>query len=559
MLPRLALLALGKFVGFPSRIKLWQFAGACQNPKLMQEVLLREILAKHADTDFGRDHGFSKIQTFADFRKQVPLAPYEYFEPYLARVRRGELNALLSDDRVLMFALTSGTTAARKTIPVTPRFLADYRRGWDRWGLRMLLDHQSVSCSPILQLAGDPAEFYTEAGIPCGSLSGLTVEMQKRFVRFLYVMPAAANPIRSTADKYYVALRMGLPRPVGVITAANPSTLVGLARTLEARADELLRDIADGTLTNNLEISPAVRANLMPYLRRSKRRAKALTEAASRDGVLRPFHAWPSHRLLIGTWMGGSVGPYLRQVRRYYGETYLRDLGLIASEGRMTIPLCDDSPAGVLDVATHYFEFIPESEFGSDRPIILGVDEVEEGNNYFLVPTTAAGLYRYDIRDLVRVTGFYGRTPTLEFLNKGTHFASLTGEKLSEYQVTRAVATVTHRLGLPLPVYALAPVWDESCPYYGVFIEADVWHTSEHERVLGEVDAALSANNSEYASKRASGRLGPLRAMMLPPGTWAEWDENRRRVRGSPAEQYKHPCLISDVNFRASLPVLASA
>src|SRR5204863_790165 len=129
-----------------------------------------------------------------------------------------EVEALLAGDRVHMFALTSGTTAARKTIPVTTRYLRDYKRGWNRWGLRMLLDHQSISCSPILQLAGDPSEFRTEAGIPCGSLSGLTVAAQKRFIRFLYVMPAAANPIRATAAKYYVALRLGLPRPVGVIT-----------------------------------------------------------------------------------------------------------------------------------------------------------------------------------------------------------------------------------------------------------------------------------------------------------------------------------------------------
>ena len=79
-----------------------------------------------------------------------------------------------------MFAMTSGTTAARKTIPITPRYLHDYRGGWNRWGLRTLLDHQRLSCNPILQLAGDMAEYHTEAGIPCGSLSGLTVAVQKR-------------------------------------------------------------------------------------------------------------------------------------------------------------------------------------------------------------------------------------------------------------------------------------------------------------------------------------------------------------------------------------------
>jgi hypothetical protein len=198
MIPRLLILAVGKVVGFPSRVKLWTFNAACRRPREVQEALLKSILTKQANTAFGRDHGFGCIRSVADFRKQLPVAPYDYFEPYLARVRNGETNALLADDRVLMFALTSGTTAARKTIPITPRYLLDYRRGWNRWGLRALLDHQRISCSPILQLAGDPEEFHTPAGIPCGSLSGLTVRAQKRIIRFLYCMPAAANPIKDT-------------------------------------------------------------------------------------------------------------------------------------------------------------------------------------------------------------------------------------------------------------------------------------------------------------------------------------------------------------------------
>lgn len=559
MIPRLALLALGKVVGFPGRVRLWTFDAACRDPKKAQENLLREILSLHQSTTFGNDHRFNAIRDVADYRSQVPLANYEYLEPYLARVRKGETNALLADDRVLMFALTSGTTAARKTIPVTPRYLADYKRGWGRWGLRMFFDHQCISCSPMLALAGEPAEYHTEAGIPCGSLSGMTTAAQRRFVRRLYCMPAAANPVIDSATKNYLALRFSMHRKVGVITAANPSTLVSMARTLALRADELIRDLADGTLTKDLDLPTGVRETLLPLAKRHRRRARRLSEAASRHGILRPFHVWPPNRLLIGTWMGGSVGPYLRQVRELFGPTFLRDLGLIASEGRMTIPLEDDTPTGVLDITTHYFEFIPEREADSKQPTVLGAHEIEEGQNYFMVPTTAAGLYRYDLHDLVRVTGFHGKTPKLEFLNKGSHIASLTGEKLSEYQVTHAAAAVTHRLGLPLPVYTLAPVWDDHQPYYGFFVEAGAWPVESVYKFVKEFDTALSISNTEYAAKRSSRRLGPVRAETLPPGTWLDWDTSRQRTRGGPMEQYKHPCLIGDVNFRRTMPVLNAA
>src|SRR5436190_15864290 len=98
MIPRLALLALGKVVGFPSRVRLWTFNAACRRPREVQEALLRRILAEQADTGFGRDHRLRDVRSVADFRRQLPVAPYEYFEPYLARVRRGEIDALLADD-----------------------------------------------------------------------------------------------------------------------------------------------------------------------------------------------------------------------------------------------------------------------------------------------------------------------------------------------------------------------------------------------------------------------------------------------------------------------------
>jgi GH3 auxin-responsive promoter len=553
MVPRLLVLALGKIVGFPSRVKLWQFAAACRRPREVQERLLYRILREQTETGFGHDHRFATIRNVADFRRQLPVMGYEAFEPYIARVRRGETRALLADERVLMFALTSGTTAARKTIPITPRYLADYRRGWNRWGLRALLDHQRISCSPILQVAGDPEEYMTEAGIPCGSLSGLTVRMQKRIIRFLYTFPAAAVSIGDHAAKQYVALRLSLARPVGMIVAPNPSTLAALARLLNERKEDLLRDLRDGTLNSAVPIPEAIRAELAPLLKKRPNRARQLDATAEKAGELWPRDVWPPDRMLLGTWSGGSVGPYLRQLTRYYGETYVRDLGLLASEGRMSIPLKDNSSAGVLDTTTHYFEFIPESEIDSPQPTVLGAHEVEEGKNYFLVPTTAAGLYRYDLRDLIRVTGFYNQTPMIEFLGKGSQFASLTGEKLSEYQVTKAVAEEVNRRGLPLPVYTLAPCWDDRQPHYALFIERAIWNETTGGEVAEAIDAALGHWNDEYRGKRASGRLGEVRIAWLPPGTWANWDRKRLASTGGTAEQYKHPCLIGDMELQKTI------
>ena len=220
----------------------------------------------------------------------------------------------------------------------------------------------------------------------------------------------------------------------------------------------------------------------------------------------------------------------------------------------MTIPLADGTPSGVLDVTSHYFEFIPEEEMDSPQPTVLAAHELREGRNYYLLPTTAYGLYRYDIHDVVRVTGFHNRTPLVEFLSKGAHFSSVTGEKLSEYHVTRAMVRALHDLDLALTSYSLAPCWDDEQPYYGLFVEdGDLADAEAGRRLAERLDALLKEANIEYASKRDSLRLGGVRLEPLPAGAWREWDHERLKRSGGAAEQYKHPCLIADLQFQEQM------
>jgi hypothetical protein len=541
---------VGRIVAVPLHMRLARFEAATHRPREVQEALLRGILAHHADTDFARDHRFDAVKTAADFRRQLPVADYEYFEPYLARVRRGEFRALLGDSVVHMFALTSGTTATRKTIPVTPQYLADYKRGWNLWGLSAYTYHNETVFQPIVQMSGDPDEFRTEAGIPCGAVTGLTAKVQKRIIRWMYCIPPCISRIKDAHAKYYTVLRLSMPLAVGTIIAANPSTMINLARAGDADKESLIRDIADGTLNPRLDLPPEVRGELQKRLKPNRTRARELEQIASKSGTLYPYQYWP-RKCLLGNWTGGSVGAYLRHYPQYYGSHPVRDVGLIASEGRMTIPFADNTPAGVLDVKTHYFEFIPEAEGDSPNPTVLGAHELKEGGRYFILLTTAYGLYRYHIHDLVRVAGFHNQTPLIEFLSKGSHFSNLTGEKLSEYQVTHAMADALAELSLTLNTYGVAPCWEEERPYYGLFLERGEFpDAAAGERLAERLDARLRKTNIEYDAKRESERLGPLRLELVRDGFWAWWDRERLQRNGGTMEQYKHPCLINDLDFR---------
>src|SRR5437867_46707 len=95
---------LRKFVyrvaAIPVRRRLAAFERATRRPQEVQRDLLKRILQHHDRTDFGKRHKFSQIRSIADFRRQLPVATYEYFEPYIQRVAKGDYKALLADPHI---------------------------------------------------------------------------------------------------------------------------------------------------------------------------------------------------------------------------------------------------------------------------------------------------------------------------------------------------------------------------------------------------------------------------------------------------------------------------
>lgn len=533
--------------------KIRQFEQATKNPQDSQQKLLMAILRRHQNTSFAKDHHFLSIQSIDEFRNNIGVAGYETIEPYMNRVLKGENSALLADRRIHMFALTSGTTNTRKYIPVTDSYLENYRRGWNIWGLNAFLKHEKAKFQPILQMSGDWDEYRSDSGVPCGSVTGLTARMQRKVIRWLYCVPPEVSRIKDSASKYYTVMRLSIDRPVGLILAANPSTLINLAKAGDHEKESLIRDLRDGTLSSRMDIPADVRKILGPRIKKRPEKAMELEAVINKTGSLFPKDFWPEH-CLLGNWTGGSMASYLRHYPSFYGTMPVRDVGLIASEGRMTIPLEDNTPSGVLDITTHFFEFIPEDEKDSPNPTVLLPHELVEGRNYFILFTTSYGLYRYDIHDVVRCTGFFNKTPMLQFLNKGSYFSNLTGEKISEYQITGSMAEILRELDRTLNIYSIAPVWSDEQPFYGLFVESgDVPGTDVANRLASLLENKLRKINIEYDSKRESLRLGPIKPFILKPGTWQTWDRERLKKTGGTLEQYKHPCLINDLEFKSRI------
>jgi len=531
-----------------------RYLHAARDARRVQRETLDRVLALNAAADFSRERQLRPGMSIADFRRNVPVCDFETYRPYVERLKAGDSSALLGpQNKLLMFTLSSGTTAESKFIPITDKFLADYRRGWSLWGIRAFDEHPTLHRSDIVQLSSDYDQFRTTGGIPCGNISGLVGAMQSRIIRSMYAVPLEVAKISDADAKYYTTLRLSIANPhVGQVMTANPSTLVHLGKMADRERERLIRDIADGTLAVKDDVPAAVRDALLRRCRRDPARARELEQIVSQRGRLAPQDFWP-RLALVAVWTGGSAGAYLQSMRRYFGNVPVRDHGLSASEGRMTIPFVDEHSAGVLDVGTHYFEFIPEEEYDSPQPTVLEAHELQADRNYYILLTTTSGLYRYNIRDVVRCCDFHGTTPLLEFLHKGAHIANLTGEKISESQVVTAVRNAVERLRVDLSCFTLSPVWDEPPRYRLHFEGHDVPHPALARQLATTVDARLQELNCEYKEKRATGRLDDVQPQPLPTGTWRHFARHRQSRLGGSLEQYKHPCLSPDLKFSDTL------
>jgi len=505
-----------------------------------QRKVLREKLRHAEGTEYGRRHLFSKITSPDDYRRAVPIVDYAALAQHVERIVNGEENILFpAREKVLMFAMTSGTTAAPKYVPVTEGYYRELSRGNFIWGVHLMENHRDVLRHKILHIVSPSRERTTARGVACGAATGLVAESQRMIARLKYALPPSAYQIPDYDTKYYTILRIAMEQKISLVIAANPSTLVALGCCLEKNASRLIKDLHDGTLS--VEGAPegcSARA-IRSLIHRRRAAAARLERAFSRTGRLIPKDVWPELEV-IACWTGGTLTPYLDLVKEYWGDKPLRDPGLIASEGRMTIPIEDGERGGVLDVMSHFYEFLPYEENGADT---LLAHELEMGKKYYILLTTSSGFFRYNISDVVQVSGYYGDSPVLTFLHKGSRISSLTGEKISEHQVVEAFRACERALGFSVPQFTVCPRGGVPPSYY-LLVEEKRERSNELPGLLSaRFDDELKRLNMEYKSKRDSGRLGAPSVKLVARGSFDREKVEHIKKSGGRMEQYKHAYL----------------
>ena len=528
-----------------------RFAAATRDPADAQLQKLRAILAQNRDTEYGREHGFASLESLADYARAVPIVTYPDLEQRMERVARGAKNVFTAEDPV-MFARTSGTTGKPKLIPVTPTCRGrDHKDQMRTWLWHAQRDHRALLRGKVLSLVSPAIEGRTEAGIPYGSTSGHIYAHINRVIKTSYAVPYEVFEVEDYDAKYYALMRIGLVSDITFLCTANPTSIVRLCEVADERADALLRDIADGTLSREIEMPAATRQLVEAALRPDPALARRLEAARKRrDGHLLPADYWP-HLALIGCWKGGTVASYVDRFPEWFAPddrppVPVRDWGYLSSEARGSIPISDEGCGGVLAVGTNVYEFVPAEQVDAEperreRWQVLGAHELEVGKDYYVLLTTTGGLYRYHIDDVVGVEGRHQETPVVVFRRKGGEVTSITGEKVSATQVQHAVAAAAREAGVRVDHFkAVADV--ERAVYLLQVESGRGMPEGARSRFAEAFDRVLAEANLEYAAKRKSQRLNVPELEVMESG-WYE-RAKREQVKGGKRQFQWKPSLL---------------
>ena len=533
------------------------FVDAARHPADTQTRLLRRLLHRNRETRFGREHGFAGLGSYRDFADAVPVQTYETLRPYIEdQERTGE--PALNTERPVMYARTSGTTGQAKLIPILRGTIQEHKRSQALQSYVQFSGDARAYYGRFLAIVSPAEEGTLESGTPYGSTSGFMYENMPAVAKTKYVLPHQVFGIADYDLKYLVILRLAVThRDITHIACANPSTLVKLLAVLDTARSTLLDDITRGTFSRADELSADVRAVVGPRLSCAPTRVTELRRILASP---RPTFAdlWPELRL-VSTWTGGSCRIPLASVRPALPSgARVAELGYLSSEFRGSLVADLERNAGIPTIHENFFEFVERDDWDAGRRTFRTVEQLKQGTEYYIIPTTGTGLYRYFVNDIVRVTCSFHATPTIEFVQKGKGVTNITGEKVYESQVIEAVRSAEAETGVPADFFLMLA--DANRAVYRLIVECPAPTEAWRSRTLGLIEQKLGELNVEYAAKRASGRLQHLELLPVRPGTGDAYKRHCLQ-QGQREGQFKLITLqyLSDrtfpfMDFRADVP-----
>jgi hypothetical protein len=463
-----------------------------QQPVSYQQAVFKNIIQTARATAFGRDHGFDKIRTHADYVQAVPVRDYEALSSYFNRVKAGEPDVLWPG-KPLYLAKTSGTTSGTKYIPITRASISNHINGAKEALLNYI--HETGRATfldgKLIFLSGSPA-LQQVGGIHTGRLSGISNHHVPGYLRTNQLPSYETNCIEDWETKLDAVIDETLGQRMTLISGIPPWVQMYFDRIVQ-RTGKPIRDV------------------------------------------------FPDFSLFV--YGGVNFEPYRAKLFQTIGRPVDAIELFPASEGFFAYQHAQGDPGLLLLLNSGiFYEFIPADEYFNTNPTRLTIGQVEMGVHYALVVSSNAGLWSYSIGDTVKFTSL---SPyKLVVSGRIKHFISAFGEHVIGEEVEKALQqTMVLFPETEVVEFTVAPLVSAGeGPSQHQWLMEFARPPHNLTAFEKELDLQLRQRNTYYDDLIAGNILAPLQVIALRGNAFRDYMKTVGKLGG----QNKVPRLSND-------------
>ncbi len=452
------------------------------DPINTQQRVFNRLIKMASKTDFGKNHGFSKIRSHQDFVKNVPVRDYEDLKPYIEKVIEGQKN-ILWPGKPLYFAKTSGTTSGAKYIPITDESIKCQVEASRNAILNYI--HETGNADfvdgKMIFLQGSP-EMQEKNGIKLGRLSGISAHYVPNYLQKNRLPSWRTNCIDDWETKVDTIVEETLDQNMTVI-AGIPSWVQMYFEKLRARSGKKI-----GDLFKNFQLFIYGGVNYEPYREKFERLIGRKVDSIELFPASEGFFAY-------------------QYSQKEKGMLLLLDAGI-------------------------FYEFIKADDFFGQNARRLTLSDVEIGTNYVMIISTNAGLWAYNLGDTVQ---FISTNPyKIVVSGRIKHFISAFGEHVIAKEVETAMQEAIAQTDARVNEFTVAPQItpdSDELPYHEWLVEFEKMPT-DLAKFIKILDDSLQGQNSYYFDLIDGKILQTLKVTPISDGGFTDYMKSVGKLGG---------------------------
>ncbi|KAH6789846.1 Auxin-responsive GH3 family protein [Perilla frutescens var. frutescens] len=542
-----------------------------RNADSVQENVLAQILGRNAHTEYLKTFNLNGATDRQTFKSKIPMVTYEDLQPLIQRIANGDRSPIFSSHPVSEFLTSSGTSAGERKLMPTIKEELDRRQLL----YSLLMPVMNLYVKGLDKGKGLYFLFIkSETKTPGGLLARPVLTSYYKSEHFktrpydpynVYTSPNETILCPDSFQSMYTQMLCGLydRHQVLRVGAVFASGLLRAIRFLQLNWSQLAEDIRAGSLNPEVTDS-AIRECMDGILRPDPELADFIVRECSEDNWERIItRIWPNTKYL-DVIVTGAMAQYIPTLDYYSGGLPKACTMYASSEcyfGLNLNPMCKPSEVSYTIMPNMaYFEFLPhESNSNHNSPAstrdspprLVDLADVEIGKDYELVITTYAGLCRYRVGDILRVTGFHNSAPQFQFVRRKNVLLSIDSDKTDEAELQAAVENASRLLrefNTSVVEYTSYADTKTIPGHYVIYWELLVKDSSNSpsDHVLDRCCLAMEEKlNSVYRQCRvADNSIGALEIRVVRSGTFEELMDYAIS-RGASINQYKVPRCVS--------------